>query len=69
MRPKEYPSSHRELWQRFVNLEPKPRPLDEPEDLSLFWIWAAFVITIVAMLAFAWWYGEPVNRIIPGLRG
>lgn len=66
---KEYPSTHKELWQRFCQLEGKPQPYHEPEDVSLFWLWVCFALTVAALLAAAWWWTEPIGNIFPNLRG
>ncbi len=70
MRPKDYPSKHKELWQKFVNLEPKPRPYDYEEPAgALFWTVVCTVVAAAVVAAWLWYGPEPLTKIFPTLRG
>lgn len=69
MRFKEYRSTHKELWQRFVTIEPKPKPYDE-EEPGLFWTVILTVVVVLIALAWGFWYGpQPLTEIFPRIGG
>ncbi len=54
MQFKHYPNRHKELWQNFCRLEPKPRPLEPPRSKG-WMVWLLAVGALYLLISYRLW--------------